>query len=127
VLRCIAVERGIHVVLFTLAAVIIFIFTRHEEALRTDFQRIAADLQGGGVRPGHGLIADINRYVEEPIEMDPDVGELQFSGLVYESQVKTFLQDLEIIFPVKVSRTAQNHILIQARDAVGPKKLDGSP
>ena len=73
------------------------------------------------------LIADINRYVEEPIEMDPDVGELQFSGLVYESQVKTFLQDLEIIFPVKVSRTAQNHILIQARDGVEPKKLDGSP
>ena len=73
------------------------------------------------------LIADINRYVEEPIEMDPEVGELQFSGLVYESQVKTFLQDLEIIFPVKVSRTAQNHILIQARDAVEPKKLDGSP
>ena len=73
------------------------------------------------------LIADINRYVEEPIEMDPDVGELQFSGLVYESQVKTFLQDLEIIFPVKVSRTAQNHILIQARDAVEPKKSDGSP
>jgi transmembrane sensor len=73
------------------------------------------------------LIADINRYVEEPIELDPDVGELQFSGLVYESQVKTFLQDLEIIFPVKVSRTAQNHILIQARDAVEPKKLDGSP
>jgi transmembrane sensor len=62
------------------------------------------------------LIADINRYVEEPIELDPAVGELQFSGLVYESQVKTFLQDLEIIFPVKVSRTAQNHILIQPRD-----------
>ncbi len=60
------------------------------------------------------LIADINRYVEEPIEMDPEVGELQFSGLVYESQVKTFLQDLEIIFPVKVSRTADNHIRIQA-------------
>jgi transmembrane sensor len=73
------------------------------------------------------LIADINRYVDEPIEMDPSVGELQFSGLVYESQVKTFLQDLEIIFPVKVSRTAQNHILIQARDAVEPKKLEGSP
>jgi transmembrane sensor len=72
------------------------------------------------------LIADINRYVDEPIEMDPEVGELQFSGLVYESQVKTFLQDLEIIFPVKVSRTAQNHILIQARDVVGPKKLAGS-
>ena len=73
------------------------------------------------------LIADINRYVDEPIEMDPEVGELQFSGLVYESQVKTFLQDLEIIFPVKVSRTAQNHILIQPRAATNNGNSDGSP
>jgi transmembrane sensor len=73
------------------------------------------------------LIADINRYVEEPIEMDPEVGELQFSGLVYESQVKTFLQDLEIIFPVKVTRTAQNHILIQPRAATESGKSGASP
>ena len=72
------------------------------------------------------LIADINRYVEEPIEIDPEVGELQFSGLVYESQVKTFLQDLEIIFPVKVSRSAQNHILIQPRAAADSGNSDGS-
>jgi transmembrane sensor len=72
------------------------------------------------------LVADINRYVEEPIELSPEVGELQFSGLVYESQVKTFLQDLEIIFPVKVTRTAQNHILIQARDVAEQNKSDGS-
>ena len=70
------------------------------------------------------LIADINRYVEEPIEMDPDIGDLEFSGLVYESQVKKFLQDLEIIFPVKVTRTEQNHILIQSRDAADAR---GSP
>jgi len=73
------------------------------------------------------LIADINRYVEEPIEMDADVGKLQFSGLVYESQVKKFLQDLEIIFPVKVTRTEQNHILIQSRDAADSGKPDGAP
>jgi ferric-dicitrate binding protein FerR (iron transport regulator) len=73
------------------------------------------------------LIADINRYVEEPIEMDPEVGDLQFSGLVYESQVKTFLQDLEIIFPVTVSRTAQNHILIQPRAVAESGKSGTSP
>lgn len=33
--------------------------------------------------------------------MDPEVGELQFSGLVYASQMQAFLQDLEIIFPVR--------------------------
>lgn len=63
------------------------------------------------------LVADISRYFDEPIEVDHDVGELQFTGLVYESQVKKFLQDLEIIFPVKVVRTEDNHIVIHARDA----------
>ena len=63
------------------------------------------------------LVADISRYFDESIEVDHDVGELQFTGLVYESQVKKFLQDLEIIFPVKVARTDDNHILIHARDA----------
>jgi transmembrane sensor len=73
------------------------------------------------------LIADISRYVDEPIDMDDEVRKLQFSGLVYESQVKKFLQDLEIIFPVKVTRTEQNHILIQSRDAAGSPKPDGEP
>ena len=63
------------------------------------------------------LVADISRYFDEPIEVDHDVGELQFTGLVYESQVKKFLQDLEIIFPVKVARTEDHHIVIHARDA----------
>jgi transmembrane sensor len=63
------------------------------------------------------LVADISRYFDEPIEVDHDVGELQFTGLVYESQVKKFLQDLEIIFPVKVARGDDNHIVIHARDA----------
>ena len=73
------------------------------------------------------LIADINRYVDETIDLDDDVGKLQFSGLVYESQVKKFLQDLEIIFPVKVTRTEQNHILIRPRDAADAPKSVGEP
>jgi transmembrane sensor len=63
------------------------------------------------------LVADIGRYFDESIEVDADVGDLQFTGLVYQSQVKKFLQDLEIIFPVKVSRTADNRIVIHARGA----------
>jgi transmembrane sensor len=63
------------------------------------------------------LVADIGRYFEEPIEVDREVGELQFTGLVYESQVKKFLQDLEIIFPVKVVRADGNRIVIEPRSA----------
>ena len=61
------------------------------------------------------LVADISRYFEEPIEVDPEVADLQFTGLVYQSQVKKFLEDLEIVFPVKISRTESNHILILPR------------
>jgi transmembrane sensor len=63
------------------------------------------------------LVADISRYFDEPIEVDHDVGELQFTGLVYESQVKKFLSDLEIIFPVTVAHTPDHHIVIHSRDA----------
>jgi transmembrane sensor len=68
------------------------------------------------------LVADISRYFDEPIEVDHDVGDLQFTGLVYESQVKKFLQDLEIIFPVSVQRTPDHHIVIHSRDVA-----DGAP
>jgi transmembrane sensor len=75
------------------------------------------------------LVADIGRYFEEPIEVDPSVRDLQFTGLVYESQVKKFLQDLEIIFPVKVSRIDGNRILIRSRNAAdsGPPQSSPTP
>ncbi len=73
------------------------------------------------------LVADIGRYFEEPIEVDPSVAELQFTGLVYESQVKKFLQDLEIIFPVTVARTDGNHIVIRARGDTESGPPPGTP
>jgi len=72
------------------------------------------------------LVADIGRYFDEPIEVEHGVGDLQFTGLVYESQVKKFLQDLEIIFPVKVVRTDDNHIVIQARAAAEGSATPGN-
>jgi len=73
------------------------------------------------------LIADINRYFDEPIELDRDVGDLQFTGLVYESQIKEFVQDLEVIFPVTVARTRANHILIRLRDPSGSPDTEPLP
>lgn len=67
------------------------------------------------------LVADIGRYFAEPIEVDAAVADLQFTGLVYESQVKKFLQDLEIIFPVTVARVDGNRILIHSRSAADLK------
>jgi ferric-dicitrate binding protein FerR (iron transport regulator) len=73
------------------------------------------------------LVADISRYFEEPIEVDASVRDLQFTGLVYESQVKKFLQDLEIIFPVTVARVDGNHIMIRSRGATDPQPPQSSP
>jgi transmembrane sensor len=73
------------------------------------------------------LVADIGRYFEEPIEVDTSVRDLQFTGLVYESQVKKFLQDLEIIFPVTVARVDGNRILIRSRAATDPQPPQSTP
>jgi transmembrane sensor len=94
--------------------------TEKRSAVASEDPRVAtAWLDGRRVyrhEPLSYLVADIGRYFEEPIEVDRQVGDLQFTGLVYESQVKKFLQDLEVIFPVKVVRTESNHILIEPRD-----------
>jgi transmembrane sensor len=104
--------------------------TQKRSAVASEDPRVAtAWLDGRRVyrhEPLSYLIADIGRYFEEPIEVDRQVGDLQFTGLVYESQVKKFLQDLEVIFPVKVSRTESNHILIEPRDPAPRDPADGN-
>jgi uncharacterized membrane protein (DUF2068 family) len=59
VLRAIAVDRAIHVVLLAGLAVIIFAFAGHKAVLRRDYFRILDDLQGGAGGPvgGTGLSA----------------------------------------------------------------------
>ncbi|HEX3325389.1 MAG TPA: DUF2127 domain-containing protein [Actinomycetota bacterium] len=54
VLRAIAVDRAIHVVLLAGLAVIIFAFAGHKAVLRRDYFRILDDLQGGAGGPVGG-------------------------------------------------------------------------
>jgi uncharacterized membrane protein (DUF2068 family) len=63
VLRVIAIERVVHVVVLTLLVVGIFVFASHKRTLDDDYTRILADLQGtfGGTTGRHGILADINR------------------------------------------------------------------
>ena len=63
VLRVIAVERVVHVIVLTLLVVGIFVFASHKRTLDDDYTRILADLQGtfGGTTGRHGILADINR------------------------------------------------------------------
>ncbi|PZS02755.1 MAG: DUF2127 domain-containing protein [Pseudonocardiales bacterium] len=61
VLRLIAIDRLIHVVLFVTAAIVILVFAAHRDVLQKDFTRIVADIQGGGHAARGGLLGEIDK------------------------------------------------------------------
>lgn len=65
VLRLIAVDRLVHVLVLAALAVAIFIFASHRSALDHDYTRILADLQGGLGGPvndtHHGIVSELNK------------------------------------------------------------------
>jgi uncharacterized membrane protein (DUF2068 family) len=58
VLRIIAIDRAIHVVLLTALAVAVFLVAAHEIGLRRDFYRVVNAVEGSstGVHPTHGIL-----------------------------------------------------------------------
>lgn len=63
VLRAIAIDRAIHVVLLTGLALLLFVFANHVQELHRLFVRIVADYGGPGRIPKHGLLHDLERLV----------------------------------------------------------------
>jgi uncharacterized membrane protein (DUF2068 family) len=65
VLRLIAVERILHVVILGTIAAVIFVFAHDRGRLHSDYTRILADLQGGLGGPvnntDHGVFSELNR------------------------------------------------------------------
>jgi len=64
VLRLIAVDRAVHVVILALLAAAILLFAAHRTGLKERFTKIASDLQGGVSgqgHSGHGLLHDVDR------------------------------------------------------------------
>ena len=65
VLRLIAVDRAVHVLVLAAIAVAIFAFASHRAALHHDYTRILADLQGGlggPVNDTHsGIVSELNK------------------------------------------------------------------
>jgi uncharacterized membrane protein (DUF2068 family) len=59
VLRAIAVDRAIHVVVLAALAVIIFVFAGHKAVLRRDYITILNDLQGGAGGPVGGSSSNV--------------------------------------------------------------------
>lgn len=69
--------------------------------------------------PLRNVIPDVNRYSRRPIILgDPAVGELLFTGTVFERDVEEWITGLEKIFPaLDVLQTGTHHILMQSGEA----------
>lgn len=63
VLRAIAIDRALHVVLLAGLALLLFVFANHVKALHRLFVRVVADYGGPGRIPKHGLLHDFERLV----------------------------------------------------------------
>ncbi|HEX3795449.1 MAG TPA: DUF2127 domain-containing protein [Acidimicrobiales bacterium] len=63
VLRLIALDRAIHVLVLSLLAVVLFTFARHSHALHRDYINIMNDLSGGdpGASQAHGVLGYLGR------------------------------------------------------------------
>lgn len=63
VLRLIAIDRAIHVIVLSILAVVVFIVAAHEATLRADFTRVITDLQGSGPASEnrHGFLAEVQK------------------------------------------------------------------
>ncbi len=69
VLRLIALDRAVHVVLLTLLAVVLFAFARHDAALHRDYTDIMNDLNGGN--PGEAQVRGLLGYLRKAFEFSP--------------------------------------------------------
>jgi transmembrane sensor len=66
-------------------------------------------------QPLRTVIARVNRYSEKPIVLADDaVGEIDFSGTVFEGQIDDWIRALQTAFPVSVTET-DDRILLRAR------------
>jgi len=69
VLRLIAVDRAIHVVVLGTLAVVLFTFARHDAALHRDYTNIMNDLSGAS--PGSAQVRGILGYLKKAFEYSP--------------------------------------------------------
>jgi uncharacterized membrane protein (DUF2068 family) len=69
VLRLIAVDRAIHVVVLSVLAAVLFAFAKHDAALHRDYINIMNDLSGGS--PGETQVRGILGYLRKAFEYSP--------------------------------------------------------
>lgn len=86
---------------------------------RTDPRAVAAWTRGYLVfedTPLRDVVGNIDRYWSQHILVSPRAGELRFSGLIYEDQVRYWLNGLRRIFPVTVQGRGGAEFCVHTRD-----------
>lgn len=68
-------------------------------------------------QPLRYVVETVNRYSSRQIIVSPAAGRLRLSGVVFESDIQGWLQNLEVIFPVSV-REQEGILRIQMRRAM---------
>jgi len=69
VLRLIAVDRAIHVVVLSVLAIILFTFARHDASLHKDYQEVMSDLSG--TTPGEAQVRGVLGYLGKAFKYSP--------------------------------------------------------
>jgi transmembrane sensor len=95
--------------------------------MRTDPRAVSAWTRGSLVFedvPLRDVVENIDRYWSQHIVVSPAAGELRFSGLIYEDQVRFWLSGLRRIFPVTVQVNVQGgsgaEVCVHTRDSASP-------
>ena len=69
VLRLIALDRAVHVVVLSVLAVVLFMFAKHDAALHRDYNNIMNDLSGGS--PGESQVRGVLGYLRKAFQYSP--------------------------------------------------------
>ena len=64
------------------------------------------------------VVTGVSRYsAREFIIVDPEIGDLLFTGSVYQDQTDDWLEALETVFPLDVTHAGENKVLIRKRQS----------
>jgi uncharacterized membrane protein (DUF2068 family) len=69
VLRLIAIDRAIHVIVLLTLAIVLFLFARHDASLHRDYTNIMNDLSGG--TPGEAQVKGVLGYLRKAFQYSP--------------------------------------------------------
>jgi uncharacterized membrane protein (DUF2068 family) len=69
VLRLIALDRAVHVIVLSVLAIVLFTFAQHDAALHRDYVNIMNDLSGGS--PGESQVRGILGYLRKAFTYSP--------------------------------------------------------